>query len=129
MSLHGAQRQSNLAPAHQTAADLGADGTDKTIRYPPVSSRGLAARPVINRAMACDRARGDILAQLIEERLRPLEVLCAESLGEPTINRRQQIAGFGAALVTTEMGETHSRQGSGGSTERASINPARALSS
>lgn len=35
MSLRGAQRQSNLAPAHQTEADLGADGTDKTIRYSP----------------------------------------------------------------------------------------------
>jgi hypothetical protein len=40
VSLRGAQRQSNLAPAHQTEADLGADGTDKTIRYSPQFHQG-----------------------------------------------------------------------------------------
>src|SRR5215467_6848445 len=50
--------------------------------------------------------------QLVQQRLRFLEVLRVETHGEPAVDRREKIAGFGAlALVAPEAGEA------GGDTE------------
>ena len=36
----------------------------------------------------------------IEERLRVFEILCVKTLGKPTIDRREETAGFGAAALS-----------------------------
>jgi hypothetical protein len=51
--------------------------------------------------------RGSItLIEIVKQRLRVFEVLCVEAFGEPAIDRREEVSGFGgAALVATEPGE------------------------
>ena len=42
--------------------------------------------------------------QLIEQRLRFLQIECIEALGEPAVHRREKVAGFGAlALVAPQL--------------------------
>jgi len=65
-----------------------------------------------------DQGRADYRAsrQLIEERLGVLQDRCVESFGEPAVDRREKIMGFGAlALITPEAGEA------GGSTKLKSF--------
>jgi hypothetical protein len=51
--------------------------------------------------------------QRVEQRLCLFEIGCVEAFGEPAVNRREQVAGFGvAALVAAEPGEA--RHGSSG---------------
>src|SRR5947207_25290 len=46
--------------------------------------------------------------QFVEQRLRLSQIGCGETFGEPAVDRREEIAGFGAAaLVTAQPGETH----------------------
>src|SRR6516165_1806180 len=50
-----------------------------------------------------------LLSELVEQRLGVLEVGCGETFSEQAIDRRQQVAGFGAAaLVAAEPGKAHS---------------------
>src|SRR5690348_6343828 len=54
--------------------------------------------------------RSLLCPQLLQQRLRLLEVRRIEALGEPAIERREQVAGFGAlALVAPEAGEAGGR--------------------
>src|SRR5215470_20167171 len=65
-----------------------------------------------------DQGRADYRAsrQLIEQRLGVLQDRCVESFGEPAVDRREKIMGFGAlALITPEAGEA------GGSTKLKSF--------
>src|SRR5262249_55523935 len=51
---------------------------------------------------------GRLRTQLVEQRLCLLEIGSIEAFGEPAVDRREQIAGFGAAaLVAAEPGEAH----------------------
>src|SRR4051794_22198414 len=51
-----------------------------------------------------------VLRQLIQQRLCVLQVRCIKALGEPAIDRREQIMGFHVlALVTHEPGEADRR--------------------
>src|SRR6516165_2788047 len=51
--------------------------------------------------------RPTVAPELIEERLRLFEVGRVEAFGEPAVDRREQVASFGAAaLVATEPGNT-----------------------
>ena len=46
--------------------------------------------------------------QFVEERLRVFEIGCVKTLGKPTIDRREETAGFAvAALFTAEPGEAY----------------------
>src|SRR5438270_112104 len=48
--------------------------------------------------------------QLVEQRPCFFQVLCVEAFGEPAVDRREKVAGFGgAALVAAELGEAHRR--------------------
>ncbi len=59
-----------------------------------VSTRGWAPRQARN------------LIKLVEQRLRVFEIGCVEPFGEPAVDRREDVAGFGAAaLVAAEPGE------------------------
>src|SRR6266849_7960084 len=70
---------------------------------PKASSR--AAAPATG---LCSAWAVRTLAQLVEQRLRALEVLCVETLGEPAVDRGENVMGFGAAaLITAEPGEAH----------------------
>ena len=47
-------------------------------------------------------------SQLVEQRLRLFQIGGVEAFGEPAVDRREEIAGFGAAaLVAAEPGEAH----------------------
>src|SRR6516164_803054 len=49
-----------------------------------------------------------LLIEFVEQRLGVFEVGCGETFSEPAIDRRQQVAGFGAAaLVAAQQGEAH----------------------
>jgi hypothetical protein len=62
-------------------------------------------RPFAPDSPLCGNRR---LGQFVEQRLGVLEVGGVEALGEPAVDRREQITGFGAAiLVAAESGEAH----------------------
>src|SRR5216683_7781686 len=69
-------------------------------------------KPTIGCASGVGRRAGDGRkfptgsADLVQERLCLLQVWCGEAFGEPAVDRREEIAGFGvAALVAAEPGE------------------------
>src|SRR6516162_4302801 len=49
-----------------------------------------------------------LLIEFVEQRLGRFEIGCIEALGEPAVDRREEIMGFGAAaLVAAQPGEAH----------------------
>src|SRR5215472_4378542 len=57
--------------------------------------------------MQATRGANFVLAQLVEQCLRALEVLCIETLAEPAVDRGEKVVGFGAATpVAVEPSET-----------------------
>src|SRR5215469_1423464 len=51
-------------------------------------------------------AKPNNLGEFVEQRFRVFKVRCVEAFGEPVVNRREQVAGFGlAALVSAQPRE------------------------
>jgi len=60
--------------------------------------------PVMTTVAVCQAPKGS--GQLVEQRFRVFKVGCVEAFGEPSVDRREQVAGFGAApLVAAEPGK------------------------
>src|SRR5262245_26344603 len=68
----------------------------------PVDASSVARRRLLERLWCAPSS------QLVQQRLCFFQVGCVEPFGEPAIDRREEVAGFGAAaLVLPETGEAH----------------------
>src|SRR5262249_54105823 len=73
---------------------------------PPRHLRSSFSHRVVTQGIQKVAAVSTDLCQLSQKRLRLLQDRRPEALGEPAINRREQVAGFGAfSLVAPEPGE------------------------